>query len=98
VSFHSYHGCPYTSRESLLLTSELGTRLSVSHTDQCWDNALTESFFAPEERTDRRPPRPSRAAAHTAVFERIEGRYNAHRLHGSPDYRSPADYEAALAA
>ncbi|ODA71523.1 hypothetical protein [Streptomyces sp. AVP053U2] len=34
----------------------------------------------------------------TTVFEWIEGWYNLHRLHSSLGYRSPADYEAALAA
>ncbi|WP_236711070.1 IS3 family transposase, partial [Streptomyces sp. 150FB] len=36
---------------------------------------------------------PSRAAAHHAIFEFIEGWYNLHRLHSSLGYQSPADYE-----
>lgn len=32
------------------------------------------------------------------MFEYVEGWYNIHRLHSSPGYRSPAAYEAALAA
>ncbi|MFJ4866943.1 integrase core domain-containing protein [Streptomyces sp. NPDC088748] len=43
-------------------------------------------------------PRPSRAAAHTAIFEWIENWYNLHRLHSSLGYRSPAEYETAVAA
>ncbi|MFJ6564573.1 IS3 family transposase [Streptomyces sp. NPDC091412] len=43
-------------------------------------------------------PWPNRSTARTAIFEWIEGWYNLHRLHGSLGYRSPADYEAALAA
>ncbi|MEV5205628.1 integrase core domain-containing protein [Streptomyces sp. NPDC053720] len=74
-------------------------RLSVGRTGQCWDNALAESFFS----TIRREllgisARPSRAAAHTAIFDFIEGRYNLHRLHSSLGYLSPAEYETALAA
>ena len=89
----------YTSREFTLLAGELGVRLPVGRTGQCWDNALTESFFATlkSELIGDRPWR-SRAAAHTAVFEWIEGWCNLHRLHSSLGYRSPADYEAALAA
>ncbi|MFG3026815.1 IS3 family transposase [Streptomyces sp. NPDC048254] len=41
---------------------------------------------------------PSRAAARTAIFDFIEGWYNLHRLHSSLGYRSPAEYETALAA
>ncbi|WP_405478199.1 IS3 family transposase [Streptomyces canus] len=41
---------------------------------------------------------PSRVAARTAIFDFIEGWYNLHRLHSSLGYRSPAEYETALAA
>ncbi|WP_181383813.1 IS3 family transposase [Streptomyces sp. NWU339] len=99
VIFHSDRGCQYTSREFTFLAGELGVRLSVGRTGRCWDNALAESFFATlksELFGDR--PWPSRAAAHTAVFEWIEGWYNLHRLHSSLGYRSPAGYEAGLVA
>ncbi|MEU2517014.1 IS3 family transposase [Streptomyces syringium] len=43
-------------------------------------------------------PWPSRAAAHTAIFEWIEGWYNLHRLHSNLGYRSPPEYETTLAA
>ncbi|MFG2417152.1 IS3 family transposase, partial [Streptomyces goshikiensis] len=36
--------------------------------------------------------------ARTAIFEWIESWYNLHRLHSSLGYRSPAEYETALAA
>nr|WP_237419054.1 IS3 family transposase [Kitasatospora sp. SID7827] len=97
--FHSDRGCQYTSREFAIMASEFGIRLSVGRTGQCWDNALAESFLATLKRElpgDR--PWPSRAAARTAIFEWIEGWYNIRRLHSSLGYRSPAEYEAALAA
>ena len=89
----------YTSREHAELADEFGVRLSVGRTGQCWDNALAESFFATLKREligDR--PWPSRAAAHSAIFEWIEGWYNIRRLHSSLGYRSPAEYETVLAA
>ena len=73
--------------------------VSVGRTGRCWDNALADSFLAPLKREvlgDR--PWPSRAAAHTAVFERIERWYNLRRLHSSLGHRSPADYETVLAS
>ncbi|MFF0450880.1 integrase core domain-containing protein [Streptomyces sp. NPDC004609] len=89
----------YTSREFATLATEFNIRLSVGRTGQCWDNALAESFFATlkNELIDTRPW-PSRAAARTAIFEWIESWYNLRRLHSSLGYRTPADYEATLAA
>lgn len=99
VIFHSDRGCQYTSRELALLADQLGVRLSVGRTGQCWDNALAESFFATlKNELIGTHPWPSRSTARTAIFEWIESWYNLHRLHSSLDYRSPADYEAALAA
>lgn len=99
VVFHSDRGCQYTSREFASLAREFDIRLSVGRTGQCWDNALAESFFATlksELPCDR--PWPSRAAARAAIFEWIESWYNLRRMHSSLGYRSPAAYEAALAA
>jgi putative transposase len=99
VVFHSDRGCQYTSREFADLAAEFNIQLSVGRTGQCWDNALAESFFATIKREllgDR--PWSSRAAAHTAIFEWIESWYNIRRLHSSLDYRTPAEYETALAA
>ncbi|MFC9912378.1 IS3 family transposase [Streptomyces sp. NPDC127197] len=99
VIFHSDRGCQYTSREFTLLAGKLSIRLSVGRTGQCGDNALAESFFATlKNELIGTQPWPSRAAARTAIFEYIESWYNLHRLHSSLGYRSPADYEAALAA
>lgn len=99
VIFHSDRGCQYTSREFADLAAEFGVQLSVGRTGQCWDNALAESFFATLKREllgDH--PWPSKTATRTAIFEWIEAWYNIRRLHSSLDYRSPAEYETALAA
>ena len=97
--FHSDRGCQYTSQQFAALAHQLGVRLSVGRTGQCWDNALAESFFATIKRELLDTSSwPSRAAARTAIFDFIEGWYNLHRLHSSLGYRSPAEYETALAA
>lgn len=99
VIFHSDRGCQYTSHQFAALADQLGMRLSVGRTGQCWDNALAESFFATIKRELLDTSTwPSRAAARTAIFDFIEGWYNLHRLHSSLGYRSPAEYETALAA
>ncbi|QIY54106.1 IS3 family transposase [Streptomyces sp. RPA4-5] len=99
VIFHSDRGCQYTSQQFATLATEFGVRLSVGRTGQCWDNALAESFFATIKRELLDTGSwPSRATARTAIFDFIEGWYNLQRLHSSLGYRSPAEYETALAA
>ncbi|MEV1199417.1 integrase core domain-containing protein [Microbispora rosea] len=60
-------------------------RLSVGRRGQCWDNALAESFFATlkGELLDGRDW-PTRAAAHSAIFEFIESWYSLHPLQQQP--------------
>lgn len=72
--------------------------LLVGRAGQCWDNALAGSFFA----TLRRELIghrlwPNRAAARSAIFKWIEGRYNICRLHSSLGYCSPTEFETTLA-
>ncbi|MFD5408661.1 IS3 family transposase [Streptomyces nojiriensis] len=99
VIFHSDRGCQYTSQQFALLAAEFGVRLSVGRTGQCWDNALAETFFATIKRELLGTTAwPSRAAVHTAIFEYIESWFNLRRLNSSLGYRSPAEYETALAA
>ncbi|MFJ4429168.1 IS3 family transposase [Streptomyces bobili] len=99
VIFHSDRGCQYTSRQFAALADQLGLRLPVGRTGQCWDNALAESFFATIKRELLETTAWSgRAAAHTAIFDFIESWYTWHRLHSSLGHSSPAEYETALAA
>ncbi|WP_327424614.1 integrase core domain-containing protein [Streptomyces sp. NBC_01230] len=89
----------YTSHQFAVLADQFGVRLPVGRTGRCWDNALAESFFSTIKRELLDTAVwPSRAAAHTAIFDFIEGWYNLHRLHSSLGYLSPADYETALAS
>ncbi|KAB2587538.1 transposase [Streptomyces arboris] len=67
-------------RGHLRTGSPVRDRLSVGRTGQCWDNALAESFFSTIKRELLGTSAwPSRAAAHTAIFDFIEGWYNLHR-------------------
>ncbi len=36
---------------------------------------------------------PTRRAARTAIFDYLEAFYNTRRLHSSPGYRNPAEFE-----
>jgi putative transposase len=93
VIFHSDRGCQYTSAAFASLASENGVTLSLGRTGQCWDNALSESFFASlkGELIDLQAW-PTRASARRAIVEYIAW-YNGTRLHSTLGYRSPAEYE-----
>ncbi|MDQ3898228.1 MAG: IS3 family transposase [Actinomycetota bacterium] len=97
VIFHSDRGCQYTSGDFAALAAELGVTLSLGRKGQCWDNAVSESWFASfkGELIDTRPW-PTLAGLRPAVFDYIEGWYNTRRLHSSLGYRSPAEYEATI--
>jgi putative transposase len=83
----------YTSAAFASLASECDVTLSLGRTGQCWDNALSESFFASikGELLDLQAW-PSKAAAKRAIVEYIAW-YNGTRLHSTLGYRSPAEFE-----
>ena len=94
VLHHSDHGCQYTSLAFGIRCREAGITPSMGSVGDCYDNAITESFFATLEceLLDRRPLR-THSAARTALFDFIEGFYNTQRRHSALDYLSPAAYE-----
>ena len=87
----------YTSKEFQDLAVVLGVTLSLGRTGQCWDNALSESWFS-AYKTELIHTRSwaTKASVRRATFEYIESWYNLRRLHSSLGYRSPATYEASL--
>jgi len=93
VIFHSDRGCQYTSAEFAGLASDHAVTLSHGRTGQCWDNALSESFFASikGELLDLQAW-PTQAMARRAIVEYIAW-YNGTRLHSTLGYRSPAEFE-----
>ena len=97
VIFHSDRGCQYTSHDFAALAAELGVTLSLGRKGECWDNAVSESWFATfkNELINTRPW-PTLAGLRPAVFEYIEGWYNTRRIHSSLGYRSPSEYEATI--
>jgi transposase InsO family protein len=95
VIFHADRGCQYTSTQLATAARDLGLRLSHGRTGQCWDNAVGESFFATiKNELLEDGVWPTRAAAHAAIFEYIEGWYNTRRRHSTLGYLSPAAFEA----
>jgi putative transposase len=92
--FHSDRGTQYVSAQHARLAHRHGIRLSVGRRGQCWDNAVAESFFATiKTELLHREAWPTRAAAHAAIFDYVEGWYNTRRRHSRLGYLSPAAYE-----
>ena len=59
-----------------------------------YDNAMCESFFATLEcELLARRKFKTKAEAHMAIFELIEGWYNPGRRHSALGYQSPINYE-----
>ncbi len=94
VIHHSDHGCQYTAVAFGERCRRGGVLPSLGSVGDCFDNAITESFFATLEcELLARQTFPSLALARLAVFDFIEGFYNTQRRHSALGYQSPAAYE-----
>ncbi len=91
---HSDRGCQYTSTQFQQLLKSYGVRSSMSAKGNCYDNAITETFFHTlktehiyfEQFNNRNE-------AELSVFDYIEIFYNRKRLHSSLGFKSPAEFE-----
>ena len=91
---HTDRDCRYGSDEYLAPLEQLAARPSMSRKGDCWDNAVSESFFATlEKELLSTQPLQSRARTRQQVAEYIEGNYNLVRLHSHLDYVSPVEFE-----
>ncbi|GAB6140193.1 hypothetical protein JCM14076_09220 [Methylosoma difficile] len=92
--WHTDRGSQYASESHRSLLKQYDIRQSISRKGNCWDNAVSESFFhtLKTERVHHQTFR-NRDEARQVVFEYIEVFYNRERLHSTNGYLSPADYE-----
>jgi putative transposase len=88
--FHSDRGSNYTSREFARRLKKHNLRQSVGRTGICYDNAMSESFFAAlkNERVHR-THYPTREHARRDIVRYIEFWYNSKRRHSGLQYRTP---------
>jgi len=94
VIHHSDKGSQYTSLSFGRRCRQSGIRPSTGRTGSCFDNAITESFFASLEcELLDRTTFACRAQAQSAVFAYIEGFYNTQRRHSANGHLSPTAYE-----
>jgi putative transposase len=94
VIFHSDQGVQYACNETVELLKTLKFIQSMSRKGNCYDNAVTESFFhtLKTEHVFWRKYK-TRTEARQDIFNYIEAFYNRERRHSTLDYISPADYE-----
>lgn len=96
IIFHSDRGSQYASAKFAQVITPLGFIPSMSRKGNCWDNAVSESFFATLKTEEVTAPYENEAAAHEGIAGYIHGFYNPHRLHSSLGYLSPNDYAQKL--
>lgn len=95
---HSDRGVQYASDAVQRFYDRHGMLCSMSRKGNCWDNAVTESFFATLKRELDDPTFESRESARAIIFEYIEIWYNRQRRHSTLGYVSPEQFEKTQAA
>jgi len=96
---HSDRGVQYASRSYQEILAGHGIEPSMSRAGNCYDNAVTESFFSTlKGELTHHESYASREEARRSLFEYIEVFYNRQRLHSTLEYRSPVDYEVRFAS
>lgn len=94
VVHHSDQGCQYTAVAFGQRCHAAGVLPSMGSRGDCYDNAITEAFFATLEcELLARHTFRTHAEARTALFDDIEGFYNTHRRHSALGYCAPAAFE-----
>ncbi len=92
--FHSDRGIQYASADFRDVLKAYGFIQSMSRKGNCYDNAVSESFFhtlKTEHVYDHRYE--TRAEARQSIFEYIEMFYNRQRRHSALGYHSPVSFE-----
>ncbi len=90
---HSDRGSQYTSNDYRQRLKDSGLIASMSRKGDCWDNAVSESFFA-TLKVELGDSFSSREAARIALIDYIEIFYNRQRRHTSLGGLTPVQAEA----
>jgi transposase InsO family protein len=94
IIFHSDRGSQYTSSSVRELLKSYKITQSMSSTGNCYDNAITESFFhSLKTELIYWNSYQTREEAKRSIFDYIEIFYNRQRLHSALNYLSPVEFE-----
>jgi len=96
---HTDRGSTYTAEKYRSVLNDHGMISSMSRKGNCWDNAVSESFFGnlKNELTHDKIYN-DRDQARADIFRYIEIFYNRQRLHQTLNYVTPTEYEMMKAA
>jgi putative transposase len=96
---HSDRGVQYAAGAYRQMLADWSITPSMSRRGNCYDNAVSESFFATlkKELVHRERYR-TRREAELSIFEYIEVFYNRERLHSTIGYATPVEFEQLSAA
>lgn len=93
IILHSDRGSQYTSHKFRDMLSHYGFRQSMSGKGNCYDNAITETFFSTfKKELIYLEEFKTRETLMNSVFEFIEVYYNRQRSHSALDFFSPVDF------
>jgi len=96
---HSDRGSQYASAAFRARLQAWGCQQSMSRKANCWDNAVSESFFGIlKNELVHHEHFATRQEAKDKLFDYIEVFYNRMRIHSTSDYFAPAEYEARYRA
>ncbi len=98
VLVHSDGGVQYASDAVQRFYDRHEMVCSMSRKGNCWDNAVTESFFATLKRELDDPTFETRETARAIIFEYIEIWYNRQRRYSTLGYVCPEQLEKNQAA
>lgn len=94
--WHTDRGSQYASDSHRALLKDHGVIQSMSRKGNCWDNAVSESFFHTlKVELIHQTTFKTREQAKQEIFEYIEVFYNRLRMHSANDYLSPVEFEHA---
>ena len=94
VIFHSDRGAQYTSGQFARYCQARGIRRSLGRTGICYDNAVSESFFATyKKELIHTRPWPTVRHVRKATFDWIGTYYNRQRRHSTLGYLTPRECE-----
>ena len=95
---HTDRGSQYCSHDYQKILRKHGFETSMSNKGDCWDNAVTETFFKTlKAELVWRKNWDTRRQAEIAIFQYINGFYNPRRRHSANGGKSPLAFERKAA-
>jgi putative transposase len=92
--FHSDQGSQFAGDACQKLLEDQRVRPSMSRKGDCYDNAISESFFGTlKTELIYADKFETREEARLKIFDYIEVFYNRQRIHSSIGYKTPVDFE-----